>query len=60
MKAKSKPTNGTPYTDEQWRAWYSRKSSSELAQEEQERLDDIQESTDSLEEKLQEIDNPYD
>lgn len=29
--------NGTPYTDEKWKAWYARKSSSELWQESEER-----------------------
>lgn len=32
--------NGTPYSDEQWKAWYGRKSSDEIDPEaEQEKVD---------------------
>lgn len=31
--------NGTPYTDEQWKRWYSNESSSDRAQQEEENKD---------------------
>ena len=50
--------NGTPFSDEAWKRWYSHKSNKERALEaEQARQDDIQENSEDLESKLKELDN---
>ena len=50
-------TNGTPYTNEQWAQWAAYKSNKDRwIEQEEARLDDIQEDSTSMEEKLEALD----